>query len=134
MQLSQAVAKTGRLKHAMAFWHADILSGPERGFTFAGCADVDWLADKISEGVQLFEQNERNREEFFSQVAPRQLRDAATLMHSTLTNGLFVPEKLTGDKMAHFLVWGVLNVAILEKYGRLIPDEYNGMLYVYESK
>ena len=36
--------------------------------------------------------------------------------------------------MAHFLVWGLLTVAILEKYGRLIPDEYNGMLYVYESK
>jgi hypothetical protein len=31
------------------------------------------------------------------------------------------------------LVYGLLNVAILESQGRLVADEYNGMQYIYEG-
>jgi hypothetical protein len=34
--------------------------------------------------------------------------------------------------MDEVIVFGIANVAILEAYGRLNPDEHNGMQYIYE--
>ena len=34
--------------------------------------------------------------------------------------------------MDEVIVFGIANVAILEAYGRLTPDEHNGMQYIYE--
>ena len=54
------------------------------------------------------------------------------LVWSTSPDGEIRPELLTEKQMDEVIVFGIANVAILEAYERLTPNEHNGMQYIYE--
>lgn len=70
------------------------------------------------------------QEEFISEVAPSQLLEAGRL-HKAFAKK---PELWDdSDARARFMVFGPLNVYILEQEGRLAPvDDFNGCVFVYE--
>jgi hypothetical protein len=72
------------------------------------------------------------REESLSSRIYEQLKEISDLVWSTSPDGEIRPERLTEKQMDEVTVFGIANVAILEAYGRLTPDEHNGMQYIYE--
>ena len=72
------------------------------------------------------------REEGLSGRIHVQLKAISDLVWSTSLDGEIRPEHLTEKQMDQLIVFGIANVAILEAYGRLTPDENNGMQYIYD--
>jgi len=50
-----------------------------------------------------------------------------------LTDGCFIPAKLSRHDQALVMVCGLLNIAILQTQGLLVSDDNNGMLYMYSE-
>ena len=117
-----------------AYWNSNITEGPDRGFCLIFRDNLIELAEETSKSVKRFEREPLSeREEFLAGDIYLQLREAARILWSTSVNGVFRPESLSDRDHRKMLVYGLLNVAILESQGRLVADEYNGMQYIYEG-
>jgi hypothetical protein len=117
-----------------AYWNSNITEGPDRGFPIILGDDISPLSDlmeMISDHIKRFEQEPiSEREDFLAGDVYVQLREASRIMWSTMVKGLFRPASLSKRDHDTVLVYGLLNVAILESQGRLVSDEYNGMQYI----
>jgi hypothetical protein len=126
------MTKPKKLATIGAYWNSNITEGQDRGFLLLLDDGLPNLAKLISEHVRRFEQEPiSEREDFLSGDVYAQLREASRLMWSTSTNGVFKPALLSKHDRDTVMVYGLLNIAILEAQGRLVADEYNGMQYIY---
>ena len=117
-----------------AYWNSNITEGPDRGFCLIFTDNLIQLAEETSKSVKRFEREPLSeREDFLAGDVSLQLREAARILWSTSVNGVFRPESLSDRDHRNMLVYGLLNVAILESQGRLVSDEYNGMQYIYDE-
>jgi len=74
---------------------------------------------------------EEREEGLYSRI-DQQLKAISDLVWSTSPDGEIRPERLTEKQMDEVIVFGIANVAILEAYGQLTPNEHNGMQYIYD--
>ena len=123
----------GQLTTIAAYWRSDVQTGDDRGFGIVVRTGAPLVAATVQMCLDGFAKlSAEEREEALSSRIYERLRAISDLVWSTSLDGEIRPERLTEKQMDEVIVFGIANVAILEAYGRLTPDEHNGMQYIYE--
>ncbi len=111
-----------------AFYHDDTAAGfavlttdPEEAKRLAELAEKTYAAFKASPAEE--------KQEFLSGPIYQQLAIAKSLA-DRIKSG----ETISNQEKLRLIVYGLINIFILEREGLLRSDEHNGMLYIYESK
>jgi hypothetical protein len=121
------------LRSIAGYWRANVVTGDNRGFTSIVTDGASTVARAVQECLDsLAKTSAKEREEFLSMEIYEQLKAVSDLLWSTVSEGAFRPERLGRMQSEQVVVYGMANIAILEAYGLLIPDEYNGIQYNYE--
>ena len=122
-----------QLRTIAAYWHTDVRTGDNRGFGIVVRAGAPLVAAAVQMCLDGFAKlSAEEREEGLSSRIYEQLKAISDLVWSTSPDGEIRPELLTEKQMDEVIVFGIANVAILEAYERLTPNEHNGMQYIYE--
>ena len=122
-----------QLRTIAAYWRSDARTGDNRGFGIVVSDGAPLVAAAVQMCLDRFAKlSQEEREEGLSSRIDQQLKAISDLVWSTSPDGEIRPERLTEKQMDEVIVFGIANVAILEAYGRLTPNEYNGMQYLYD--
>lgn len=123
-----------QLRTIAAYWHSNVRTGDNRGFGIVVSDGASLVADAVQMCLNGFAKlSLEQREEGLSSRIYQQLKAVSGLVWSTSDDGEISLERLNERQMDEVIVFGIANIAILEAYGRLTPDEHNGMQYVYDQ-
>lgn len=122
-----------QLRTIAAYWRSNVRTGDNRGFGIVVRDGAPLVAAAVQMCLDGFAKlSAEEREEGLSSRINQQLKAISDLVWSASPDGEIRPERLTEKQMDEVIVFGIANVAILETYGRLTPDENNGMQYIYD--
>ena len=129
-------AKKRKLIAVGSFWNANVCTGSFRGFglTVADPILVQAAEDVIQSSLSSYQRLSTTDQSRYIGVLYDQLRWVSAMVGSTRdSQGVPDPNLLSKEDQSQVLSFGFGNVAILERMNLLIPDEFNGLDYIYEG-